>query len=299
MKKLFIIGNGFDLASGIATSYKEFYQYLKKHNEKIFNITCKFFLGQFNANDMLWYNFEESLSGFDYNCFTSQFEYSNNQLFQELDSTKNKIEILCAEWKNRLDDEFKSWLFEEMNKFESNKATKQTKDVFLNFNYTDSLQKLYGIPNNKIVYIHNNINDDKLLYGHGVKFNFEEMLEHYELVNDGCVNIADPKVLEVWVQYVLGDSLRKKVEAIIDNNKDFESKLVNVKKIIVLGHSLGDVDVPYFNWINQNLPRAKWIIGYYKKSNITLLKNKIKKIGLKNFKLKKTKNLLKKYFKRG
>src|SRR5690606_39278694 len=43
------------------------------------------------------------------------------------------------------------------------------KALFLNFNYTDTLTELYGISRDRILYIHNNVNDQfgDLIFGHG------------------------------------------------------------------------------------------------------------------------------------
>jgi len=43
--------------------------------------------------------------------------------------------------------------------------------LFINFNYTDTLEELYGIPKSNILYLHNNANDysGDLIFGHAKK----------------------------------------------------------------------------------------------------------------------------------
>lgn len=58
-------------------------------------------------------------------------------------------------------------------------------------------------------------------------------------------------------------ALQKDTEAILADHADFFEKVRDVDQIVVLGHSLGKVDWPYFQKISAHAPTAVWRISYY------------------------------------
>ena len=48
----------------------------------------------------------------------------------------------------------------------------------------------------------------------------------------------------------------------IRNEKSFFDKYVSLNEIYVLGHSLADVDLPYFEKIARESSEAKWYVSY-------------------------------------
>ena len=80
MNVLYILGNGFDKAQGMRTSYPEFYQYLMENtndSSKLLQQLKK----DINANTEFWSNMEEA-----FGQFTSQVETAADleQLYFEL-----------------------------------------------------------------------------------------------------------------------------------------------------------------------------------------------------------------------
>ena len=66
----------------------------------------------------------------------------------------------------------------------------------------------------------------------------------------------------------------KPVERILRENQAFFDDLYDVEYIYVLGHSLGNVDLPYFRAINQanDYPeRLSWKVSYYSEEEKTKL----------------------------
>ena len=58
----------------------------------------------------------------------------------------------------------------------------------------------------------------------------------------------------------------KPVQEILNQNKAFIDALYDVKYIYVLGHSLGNVDIPYFEAVNKanDYPeQIHWYVSYY------------------------------------
>lgn len=157
---------------------------------------------------------------------------------------------------NRLEDayeEIRAAFHRWINQLEGGDITKKIKlhvddAFFISFNYSHTLENLYGIPENKILYIHGKAcTNDKLILGHGVdietidKFLEDEMPKNEE--DDLVVNLAkDAAVRGVYAQ-------RKPVDEIIAAHEDFFDSLKDVENLFFYGHSFGKVDLPYFRKI--------------------------------------------------
>ena len=58
------------------------------------------------------------------------------------------------------------------------------------------------------------------------------------------------------------DSTTKKCEDIIKNHEDFFDGLSDMEEVFVIGHSLSEVDYPYFEEVRSKCD-AQWHIGYH------------------------------------
>jgi hypothetical protein len=107
--------------------------------------------------------------------------------------------------------------------------------------------------------------------GHGVDpANFKD-----DLLDDlDCVEIPDwiGKNLAYDYPYDEGqeiieqsfDYTFKPTETIIDQYKNYFESLSTINKVFVLGHSISEVDLPYFKEIANNVdPNAKWTISCF------------------------------------
>nr|WP_270159999.1 AbiH family protein [Clostridium estertheticum] len=78
----------------------------------------------------------------------------------------------------------------------------------------------------------------------------------------------------------------KNVDKIISSNQVFFSSLNTVHEIYVLGHSLSDIDLKYFEKINHNvMPWCLWHISYYSECDYNNVIHQLNKIGVLNYKL--------------
>lgn len=145
-------------------------------------------------------------------------------------------------------------------------------DLFMSFNYTDTLEKVYGIKD--VLHLHGGIPsccEIAPIMGHGNKYIIdlyrrkakeaqEEYVEWYESI---CNAIAD-----------FCESLYKDTDAIISENDDFFSALWDVNQVICLGLSFGDVDVPYLDRIEYEVrPETKWLVYYHSDEDLKRLKS--------------------------
>lgn len=64
MNVLYILGNGFDKAQGMKTSYPEFYEYLKTIDSETENSLLNLMRKEIKADKVLWSDMEEALGKF-------------------------------------------------------------------------------------------------------------------------------------------------------------------------------------------------------------------------------------------
>lgn len=109
----------------------------------------------------------------------------------------------------------------------------QERDLFFTFNYTETLEKVYGIPASQICHIHGYRHDGSaLVVGHG-----DDTTRNFD---NRIITAAD--MLEEAIR-----SLRKETDIYIRENYIFWNKLrsLNVNEVYSFGFSYGEVDLPY------------------------------------------------------
>lgn len=272
MKKLYIIGNGFDLYHGLPTSYKCFNCFMcREHpedHERIGRI--------FDSKDtnILWSKFEEKLGKLDVSRlvsrnlpwwvntkerkeFTNAFDTLHADLVGHFHDWVTKIDISCANSK-RLELDRNAY--------------------YINFNYTYTLEEnegLYQIPKDHICYIHGDTCDNNSrqpITGHG-NVEYENLINEKEIRNiignshklPIWINTTDDFVEEIVyeIKELLG-GLKKDTNGVLeyDDIKTFFDNCAKSEEIYVLGHSLAEVDLPYFEKIAHESPGAKWYASY-------------------------------------
>lgn len=244
MRKLYIVGNGFDIAHNLPTKYIHFKDYLKSHNMKLFSIL--------NANeiyeeDELWTDFESAL-GHPSIAFVNKI----NNLFG-FDNVIGKNLI------DKIKEELGKWICSIAYDDVKPKYKFNDTDRFFSFNYTDTLGFVYGISFDKIKYIHKyagaHFFGEKLIFGHNnKKFNGYEILQE---------------------SY-------KDVDGIIEENKSWfdELSLIGIDVVEVIGCSYNDIDYPYFIRIKNCCPKAKWILNWYSNDDFQKRKKYIETLKL-------------------
>lgn len=251
---LHIIGNGFDLAHGIASTYKDFKNYAWKHGDQ-YQIglleTCYPEMNPQHKELELWCDLERALGNPDFQAAfdeaTEDIEledgHEGRYQAQIEDAPEYALEMMFAAFHKVFDD----WVHhididvEPLDKIEYFDVNGR----FLSFNYTDTLEKVYSIPRACINYIHGRRNsDDEIIVGHCDTVNADDQLSDDPMIYEyqGYENIAQ-KVNEQ----------RKSVDGIIGKNKDYWDSLTNINKVVVYGHSLSEVDMPYFNEIAKKV----------------------------------------------
>ena len=142
---------------------------------------------------------------------------------------------------------------------------------FINFNYTNTLQTLYNIDSNKILFIHGNsvVNND-LILGHNRPY--EELIDEFTPVlpkdSENGEDITHELVRKAVVSQV--NKLRKDTQSIINVNQIYFEALKDVQTIYIYGFSFSSIDLPYLRKIVSELDikTTKWIVSFYSEDDI-------------------------------
>ena len=262
---LHIVGNGFDLAYGIASSYADFKDYAWKHGDQYqmgLLETCYPDANPWNGELYLWSDLERALGNPD---FQAAFEASTDDIQLEdghegryIAQMEDAPEFLLGMMFDAFHRAFEDWANDIDNNVDPipNLFHFGGGDNYLSFNYTDTLEKVYGVPRNRINYIHGRRNsNDEIIVGHHAVVNANDHLSDDPMVYEyqGYDNIAN----EVNKQ-------RKLTSDIIANNSEYWQSLGQVDKVMVYGHSLPDVDMDYFHEVAKHVKGVcEWHFSIY------------------------------------
>ena len=270
--KLFIIGNGFDIGHGLPTGYWDFRTFLDLvHPEflRSFEEHYDIYPGM-NAEakkKTLWSRFESNLANIDedtiidigtsielnlesgdvgiedtlYSYFTDEYQYIE-KLAGYLKQWVRSIKIRDCLPRTSLID-------------------KSNRDLFFTFNYTAVLENVYGITPGNIVHIHGSLRDythDPVL-GHSNKERLQKIrnriTEAEKVFDEKECSIC--RVVSDYYGRTFKDTSRYSVYL-----SQFAEK--NISDIVVIGHSLDEIDLPYFTLIDSYTGKNQmWTVYCY------------------------------------
>lgn len=305
-KKLYIIGNGFDRHHGLKTSYYNFAKYLKAKDLELYNLIESYIFAPKSDND-LWWRFEENLANLDVDSIINDNddllpniasdEFRDRDLHTFPDEMLNLQENLT----DKLISIFTQFIRDvEMPKSAIERKIKLDNDaLFFTFNYTYTLELYYRINSKNILHIHNKADDrhNNIILGHGIdpdKFKKEETppknlseeeLERWYENQHDKLDYSARTGQENLFQYFAKSY--KSTKNIILKNQLFFKDLSEIEEIIVLGHSLGDVDLPYFTEIIKSVNSdIIWKVSYYNETEESTHRNRLSDLGIKNNNIK-------------
>lgn len=255
-----IIGNGFDIWQGLNTSYDKFQKYYLSHRDeilkklKIKKITVKEGNNTYDISDVeliygdpfdpdyldddFWNTFEASLDKLDAARLNFFFDKDKKGLKMMAKSIANANRILR--------EAFCGWISTIAVDIKDSGLRFGENCIFINFNYTDTLEKRFGIDEADIIHIHGEASDaESIVFGHS----------------------SHPQEPERFL-YKLGGRFRGLflVESVLyETDKHVKDNITglcvelslsgvfadNIKDIYVLGHSLGEVDMEYFAFLKD------------------------------------------------
>ncbi|WP_145156309.1 bacteriophage abortive infection AbiH family protein [Pseudomonas oryzihabitans] len=246
---LYIVGNGFDLHHGLPIQYKHFKAFLKNVDREVFDWVD----GYVPAEDN-WSDLELSLACLDTDTVVSDLEgfltsYSDeNWSDAGHHDFQYEVDRVATDLSQTLQSRFGDWIrsivIPDHNSVQRLLSTLDRSALFLNFNYTCTLNRFYNVSSENVLYIHGEGSDpsSELILGHAwtpdKRTSLQKGLDQES---------ADQRVIEAFG--VLDDYFEqtfKPSEQIIKLNADFFSGLRSVTHVTVLGHSLSVVDKAYF-----------------------------------------------------
>lgn len=296
MKKLFIVGNGFDIDHGLDTKYSDFQRYLIENYP---NASCdnsvvpdSFLMPDgdegYNDDDVVgfllkiiteaeatgeaWNDLENSLGRMDFDdYFDDWFEDEDDNEWHQIYRNEDTAAAISNAVK-RIKNYFSDWI-ETIEIFDARKKIKffrlidRNNDLFLTFNYTETLELIYDVKN--IFHIHGKQGDD-LIFGHGNETsNFDRYMSSY---------IGSENHLSE-----LQDFLRKDTRTVISQNRKLFKMIGKVDEIYSYGFSFSDVDLVYIKEMCSLSPTENivWYINMYDISKLGSFMKRIVDYGFK------------------
>lgn len=275
MSRLYIIGNGFDIAHGIPCRYSDFRCYCKENMPDMYEKLNRYYDG----GDKLWSDFESELPNLNKDALFDWMTINNpnwNQnwkgYYDFIDEVRDEVDYVEG-----LKLAFTEWVQAILLEDVRRKYDIIGEDsLFITFNYTLTLEKVYHIPAYRIFHIHGMVVGEfpKLVVGHNM--NNAEVDNIFSSENDfeeeACKEVAN--LIKSW---------RKDTERIISVNEEIFLHIGNVADVYVLGHSMSDVDLPYFAKVRQSIPKsAKWHISVFDEVDRNNKQQIVDKLGLVN-----------------
>ncbi|MFW3479692.1 bacteriophage abortive infection AbiH family protein [Aerococcus urinaeequi] len=303
MTKLFIIGNGFDIAHNIKTTYTDFKTYLvntypeysrypmtmdsqifwdEMRLDTAWEYYVRFLIDTINkveSNDSLtvnkdniqWNDYESSLGKLDlseylYDSLHPKYKIKPDEMNQQaLFVLKNNMLSFYTTF-------FNEWIkqisLNNIQPFENFSNLIEKDSVFLTFNYTVTLEEIYEVK--KVTHIHGKQNDEEVIIGHDEKFN-KKLYKKYPYIYDKLVTLYE--------------TLRKDTTKVLNRNQDFFIKLSNnnITSIYNYGFSFSKPDRPYINKIIEsvNTEAITWYLNEFDKDKNKAFMDIIRQAGFK------------------
>lgn len=271
-KRLFIIGNGFDLSHNLPTKFNPNFKEIAEKNEQI-----SYFWDMYQSQKIdIWSDFENLLAKPDFNeleqifegyepDYLSDHESDRDAIITQVDLNGNLIQSL---------NEFAKQADQKLTKeiaISSNIELFSPEDLFVNFNYTHTLQRVYDIQSDRVLHVHGEVGQDNLLLGYP-KGDFSPEKYQYDVrqrgrgpyrkidIREHIEDMLKNDMMDYYT-YTAFEGLISKLKSF---NKVSQIKLVEefigrneIEKIIVNGHSCA-IDFPYFGYLSNRFKNAEW-----------------------------------------
>lgn len=264
MKHIYIIGNGFDLFTGLRTRYEDFRYWLEHNYAFIYENMSQ----AYEMKGEWWNDFEVQLGKLDVKKYVKKFTPPEKPIEEILEAIKEREALEekynyppslypntpCAKRLKGLLDIlqycFEKWVdyCQQIITDPIYTSVERENSFFINFNYTDVLQWLYKIPEERVLHIHGRASKhDHLVFGHG---------NHLYL---GMQSTPDEE--ETCSEL---NRYEKNPYSYIYRHEELPAILSDAEYVHIYGFSISKVDEDYLAWIEKNTPRdCKWEFSWY------------------------------------
>lgn len=308
-EKLLIIGNGFDRAHFLPTGYNDFKKYMsnlirayqgEEESEELLDLkqipeagrpkiyTKNGIIDDYGSESKIvyWLIDEAARKKGDINW--GKFENYLGQLnIKKVLKKWGKNDAAVHVLRDSIDD-IKGFFFEWINTIDLSVAQKRQpylsvidgkRDIAILFNYTETLETVYGMKSSNICYIHGQretnpvLQQEKSMLPLG-KYNLSLV------VGFGSKYLRNKRQIR---KKLLLMGLYKDTSSIIYEHKDFFNKVESsdIKEIYSLGFSFSDADMPYVNKVCNELNRKNdareliWFITPYGKNRLKKMREEL------------------------
>ena len=309
MSTLFVIGNGFDRAHGLKTSYWDFRKYLEKYAEDfLVQMEKMYSIAPFERLDKRFKknkNIQNRRDDAIYKTLWKNFEYGLGEANEAemLDFSKSIVDDLDLDGgpvgiKDTMDDYWEEQyrFIEGLNEYVGKwirqvrlfkaapmKATfiDNSEDYFFTFNYTSVLERIYRVPSNHILHIHGGLYpycDEPPILGHG---NVKKIKEYREKAERAAEEYDEGKesIYNAVANYY--ERTFKNTNECMAFRGNFFRQLTEVNNVEIIGHSFGEVDMPYFTYLKCCISKnAKWKFYYHSSEDYNAAKKAVNELEL-------------------
>lgn len=265
-RKLYIIGNGFDRWHGIPSGYEHFRGFVQKHDSALLGA-----VEDYLPADEDWNDLESGLAGIDVGRIVEDLEHfatsygaddwsdSSHHDFQY--EVGRIVECLSTELRRRFGQWIRQLPIPTPATVSQRLRTIDPTASFLTFNYTSTLQKLYGVPDCHVLHIHGaaRLADDDLVLGHAWNPEGRRSLNDRPDIEEMDTRLVEAHtILDRYFSNTFKPSAR-----LIEKHHPFFEQLTCARDVCVLGHSLSSVDEPYFHALLAipGISAARWQVA--------------------------------------
>lgn len=296
MKRLVVVGNGFDIHHGMRSSYGDFRRWLQATDgdaddaDSVLGALARYFPLSVSEDVEWWNEFETNLATLAPSEIVADAVDENQPDFASDDfrdsdwyRAAGAVDDVISGLYSRILEKFTEWISEVNGTYDGSRRfvwSHRDTDGYLTFNYTDTLEQLYGVPACRVLHIHGQpATAEPLVLGHDGDLTFvEEDLERSPEPPDDL----DVEDYEEWYaahadDYVTSEAKnsardavmhhRKPVAEIIDSLRLYFASCASLEEVIVIGLSYSAVDMPYLRRIAACAPSARFTLTYYTESD--------------------------------
>lgn len=263
---LYVIGNGFDLWHGIPSGLGAFKQYVLGVDRAIHR----------EVEDYLpagedWCDLELALAELDADMLVDNLGHfmgsygaedwsdSGHHDFQY--EVGNVVERLSTGLRTRFAEWVRALPIPTPETAPRRLAMLDPGALFLSFNYTNTLNRVYGVDPARVLHIHGRADeaDEELVLGHAWNPQSRRSLNERADIEDidTCLVEANDTIDDYF------SATFKRSEELIARHRPFFDALDAVEHVVVLGHSLSTVDAIYFRTLlhQPSVAAARWTVA--------------------------------------
>lgn len=264
-RTLYVIGNGFDLRHCIPSSLWHFKEFLRARDSDIYRDVEEYL----PVNDD-WCDLETALAGLDADMLINNLGHFMSSYGDEDWSDAGhhdfqyEVEQVVKRLSKGLRYQFGLWIRQlpipSCTNAPNRLTTLDSQAIFLSFNYTNTLSRVYRVEPERVLHIHGSAEtrDDDLILGHawepGSRPSLNERADIAEI---------DTRLMEA--NSIIDDyffATFKPSQKLIAKHRFVFEELSEVTQVVILGHSLSEVDAAYFQalFLQKSIAAAQWVI---------------------------------------